>query len=115
MTGSSRQPTAEAGEPAGCSASVLATLPDSMLRDNEPSEWSAEVLGVDHVGSFLEGPSPDGHGGLYLSDLAHGRVLHLDATGQFTIVADYDGHPNGTALHRDGRLFVADYALGLLS
>jgi gluconolactonase len=96
-------------------ATVLATLPAEMRRDDRPCRWSREVLGVDHVGSFFEGPCVDDAGGVYLSDLAHGRILYLNRNAEFTTVVDYGGHPNGLALHADGRLFVADYSLGLLT
>jgi len=38
--------------------------------------------------------------------------FHRIASG---LVVEYDGEPNGLALHPDGRLFVADYRNGLLS
>ncbi len=31
-----------------------------------------------------------------------------------TIVAQYDGEPNGLKIHRDGRIFIADHKQGLL-
>ena len=34
--------------------------------------------------------------------------------GKVTIVAEYDGEPNGLKIHRDGRIFIADHKHGLL-
>jgi gluconolactonase len=94
---------------------VTATLPAGWQRDDRRSAWAADLLGTDRVGSFLEGPCVAPDGGLYVSDLAHGRIFHVGPDGAFRTVLDYDGQPNGLALHADGRLFVADYRLGLLA
>ena len=32
----------------------------------------------------------------------------------FTLVAEYDGEPNGLKIHRDGRIFIADYKNGIV-
>lgn len=63
---------------------------------------------------FLEGPAFGRDGALYCVDVAWGRILRVSPEGGFDVVADYDGEPNGLAFHRDGRLFVADHARGLL-
>jgi gluconolactonase len=96
-------------------ATVTATVPAGWQRADQHSDWAVAVLGIDRVGSFLEGPCAAPDGGLYLSDLAHGRIFHVGPDGTFTTVLDYDGQPNGLALHADGRLFIADYQLGLLA
>jgi gluconolactonase len=103
------------GMAAAHTAEVAATIPPDQQRDDRPSGWSAEVLGVDRVGSFLEGPCVAPCGGVYVSDLAHGRIFRVGPDGGFTTLLEYDGQPNGLALHADGRLFVADYRLGLLA
>ena len=96
-------------------ATVTATMPGDWQRADRPCPWAADVLGTDRVGSFLEGPCVAPDGGLYLSDLAHGRIFHVGPGGGFRTVLDYDGQPNGLAMHADGRLFIADYRLGLLA
>jgi gluconolactonase len=101
--------------PATLDATVIATIPAEWQRTDSRCDWSAEVLGTDRVGSFLEGPCVAPDGGLYFSDLAHGRIFHVGPDGTLTTVLDYDGQPNGLALHADGQLFVADYRRGLLA
>lgn len=64
---------------------------------------------------FLEGPSFDRDGNLWLVDVAWGRILRMDPGGAFTVIADYEGAPNGLKLHADGRIFIADFHRGLLS
>ena len=66
------------------------------------------------LGSFLEGPAFDRAGMLYLVDLAFGRILKLSPAGQFSVVVEYDGRPNGIAIHKDGSLYIADRAKGIL-
>jgi gluconolactonase len=107
--------TTGSGGLAALTATVAASVPAGWQRADRHCDWSAEVLGLNRVGSFLEGPCAAPDGGLYLSDLAHGRIFHVSPDGAFTIVLDYDGQPNGLALHADGRLFIADYRLGLLA
>jgi gluconolactonase len=66
------------------------------------------------VSSFLEGPSFDRHGNLYVTDIPYGRVFRIDVDGEWSLVAEYDGWPNGLKIHRDGRIFIADYKRGIL-
>ncbi|UFN48974.1 SMP-30/gluconolactonase/LRE family protein [Roseomonas sp. OT10] len=92
-----------------------AALPEA-LRRPVPTEWSRANKGGAPVDSFLEGPCLDRDGNLYLTDIPHGRLFRLDPAGGWTVVAEYDGEPNGLALHPDGsRLVIADYKQGLLS
>ncbi|HZD25618.1 MAG TPA: SMP-30/gluconolactonase/LRE family protein, partial [Alphaproteobacteria bacterium] len=46
--------------------------------------------------------------------VAHGRIFQVSPAGEFTVVADYDGQPNGLKIHRDGRIFIADFANGIM-
>jgi gluconolactonase len=64
---------------------------------------------------FLEGPAFDGDGNLYCVDIPWGRIFRVSPQGEFTVVAEYDGEPNGLAFHRDGRLFITDHTRGLLT
>jgi gluconolactonase len=66
------------------------------------------------VDSFLEGPTFDREGNLFVVDIPFGRIFRISPTLEWTLVAEYDGWPNGLALHRDGTLWIADYRRGLL-
>ena len=35
-------------------------------------------------------------------------IFRVSPSGDWTLVAEYDGMPNGLKFHRDGRAFVAD-------
>jgi gluconolactonase len=65
--------------------------------------------------SFLEGPSFDREGNLYVTDIPYGRIFRVSPKGEFELFVAYDGEPNGLKLHRDGRLFVADFRHGILA
>lgn len=57
----------------------------------------------------LEGPAFDRHDNLYFVDIYGGRVLRLTPELQLsTVFSDRSVKPVGIAIHRDGRLFVAD-------
>jgi gluconolactonase len=99
---------------AGGQAAVFATIPAGLRRDDRPCAWSAAVLGQDRLGSFLEGPCFGQDGTLYVSDLAHGRILRVGGTGLMDVYLDYGGAPNGMAALPDGSLLIADYERGLL-
>lgn len=64
--------------------------------------------------SFLEGPSFDRAGNLYVTDIPYGRVFRISPDGEWTLVADYEGEPNGLKIHQDGRIFIADHRQGIL-
>lgn len=94
-------------------AAVFARVPPELEIRDRPSEW---LEGRRHgsVTSFLEGPSFDRDGQLYCTDIPFGRILCVSPSGQFSVVAEYDGEPNGLKIHRDGRLFIADQKQGIL-
>lgn len=94
-------------------AEVFAEFPEH-LRPSRSSDWA----NVQHPGkqfrAFLEGPSFDRDGNLYCVDICHGRILKCDPAGSFSVAADYDGEPNGLKIHKDGRIFIADHAHGIM-
>ena len=64
--------------------------------------------------TFLEGPSFDREGNLYVVDIPNGRIFHISPKGEFSVAAEYDGDPNGLKIHKDGRIFIADHKNGLM-
>lgn len=92
---------------------VFTRLPEPFWRDGD-SDWVRANKPGQKVKSFLEGPSFDRHGNLYVTDIPYGRVFRIDAGGDWSLVAEYDGWPNGLKIHRDGRIFIADYKRGIV-
>lgn len=95
-------------------ATVFATLPDAYRRPDIHTAWADANQRGRACDSFLEGPSFDLKGNLYVTDIPHGRVFRISEKGDFTQIAEFDGEPNGLKIHRDGRLFIADYRCGLI-
>jgi gluconolactonase len=88
-------------------------LPDR-FRTKQRSDWSDPNRLGQEVDCFIEGPSFDRAGNLYFVDIPFGRIFRLTPAGDCALVAQYDGWPNGLKIHRDGRIFIADYKRGLV-
>ncbi|MGE7965122.1 SMP-30/gluconolactonase/LRE family protein [Pseudomonas sp. NPDC089918] len=93
---------------------VFTTLPEAFWKDGD-SDWVRANKPGQKVKSFLEGPSFDRAGNLYVTDIPYGRILRIDPKGRWTLIAEFDGWPNGLKIHRDGRVFIADYKQGILT
>jgi gluconolactonase len=63
---------------------------------------------------YLEGPAIARDGTLYFTDVPWGRIFKLGADGEISLFLEYDGEPNGMKIHKDGRMFIADNANGIL-
>jgi gluconolactonase len=86
----------------------------AQFRKKRKSTWAdANAAGQD-LESFLEGPSFDRAGNLYVTDIPFGRVFRISPAGEWTLVTEYDGWPNGLKLHKDGRIFITDYKRGIV-
>lgn len=94
---------------------VFARIPDGFRK---PGQISAERLqagkGTLKTDCFIEGPSFDRDGNLYLVDIAFGQIYRVSPQGAVALVLEYDGEPNGLKIHRDGRIFVTDHKNGLI-
>jgi gluconolactonase len=94
---------------------VFARLPDKFRRKDPDNAWSLVNRRGLVADSFLEGPSFDRDGNLYIVDIPYGRIFRISPAGEFTLVAEYDGEPNGLKLARDGRIVITDYRHGLMT
>lgn len=92
---------------------VFTRLPDRFRRPRRTA-WADANRGGREIDSFLEGPSFDRAGRLYVTDIPYGRVFRVDPDGTWDQVAEYDGWPNGLKIHQDGRIFITDYKRGLM-
>jgi len=95
-------------------ADVFARYPDPLRTGSSASDWNAGQPSGLASSSFLEGPSFDREGVLWCVDVVNGRLLNIDAAGQFSVAAEYDGWPNGLKIRDDGLVFVADYKHGIM-
>lgn len=95
-------------------AGIWTEIPDEYrIRDRE-SDWTRGNRPGQHLHSFLEGPCFDREGNLWITDIPYGRIFRISPAGDWTLVAEYGGWPNGLKIHPDGRFLVADYKLGIL-
>lgn len=101
-------------EPVIIDAEPFAELPAALRRPGVPSYWADRNRRGNAVDSFIEGPSFDRAGNLYFVDIPFGRVFRANPSGEVSQVAEYAGQPNGLKIHRDGRIFIADYQNGIM-
>jgi gluconolactonase len=99
--------------PEDVATEVFVRLPENLRIKNRRSGW-AFGKGHDFLHSFLEGPSFDRAGNLYVVDIPYGRILRVSPSGEWSVVSEYDGWPNGLKIHRDGTIFIADHRRGIL-
>jgi gluconolactonase len=83
------------------------------VRDTAPAWANANKPGR-RIDSFLEGPSFDREGHLWVTDIPYGRIFRISPDGAWSEIARYDGWPNGLKIHRDGSVWIADYMRGIL-
>ena len=94
-------------------ARVFSALP-AKFRRKRRTAWSDPNRQGAAVDSFLEGPSFDRKGNLWCVDIPFGRIFRISPKGEWDLVVQYDGWPNGLKIHRDGSAWIADYKRGLL-
>jgi gluconolactonase len=94
---------------------IYTSMPQEFRRKGgDPSAWAKANKGGQPVECFIEGPSFDPQGNLYVVDIPYGRVFRISPDQTWSLITEYDGQPNGLKFHPDGRILIADYANGLL-
>lgn len=92
---------------------VFATLPDALRTTSPDNEFVlGQPGGQPH--SVLEGPSFDRDGHFYCTDIPNGRIYQVSPSGEFEMLIEYDGWPNGLKIDASGKFFVADYKHGIM-
>lgn len=99
--------------PATIKAEVFSRMPEP-LRRKVRTPWADFNKAGQPTDCFLEGPSFDRDGSLWVTDIPHGRVFKVSPSGDWSLVCEYDGWPNGLKFHRDGRAFITDYKRGIV-
>lgn len=94
-------------------AEVFTSMPGK-FRKKGRTKWSDPNRQRAEVECFLEGPAFDREGNLFIVDTAFQRIFRIAPKGDWEVVVEYDGWPNGMKFHKDGRLFVADYRRGIM-
>jgi gluconolactonase len=95
-------------------AETFSAMPDRFRRKDVRTNWADANRPGQATDCFIEGPSFDAAGHLYIVDIPFGRIFKIAPDGQWSLVVEYDGWPNGLKIHPDGRVFVADYMHGIM-
>ena len=93
---------------------VFARIPEEHLVRNRRSTWVDVQMHGAPTPVFLEGPSFDRDGNLWVVDIPWGRIFKIAPDARVTLVTEYDGEPNGLKFHKDGRVFIADHRHGIM-
>ncbi len=77
------------------------------------NKWVDKFVGKP-THSFLEGPSFDKHGNLYVVNFAFGQIVRITSDGVPSVVCEYDGAPNGLQVGADGMVYITDRQNGIM-
>ena len=78
------------------------------FRKKQRTAWSDPNRQLAPVDSFLEGPSIDREGNLWCVDIPFGRIFRISPKGEWDLVTQYDGWPNGLKFHKVGSAYITD-------
>lgn len=93
---------------------MFTRMPQHFRRPEVESAWATANRGGVSTDSFLEGPVFDCAGNLYVTDIPFGRIFRIDPSGNWSLVAEYDGEPNGMKFLNEREIVIADYRNGLM-
>ena len=93
---------------------VFSSMPDDYRRKDVRTDWADANRPGQPTDCFIEGPSFDADGNLYIVDIPFGRIFRIAPDGKWSLAAEYDGWPNGLKIGLDGRILVADYMHGIM-
>ena len=92
---------------------IFSPMP-SEFRRNVRSDWADANRPGAPTDCFIEGPSFDADGNLYIVDIPFGRIFRISPDRKWTLVVEYDGWPNGLKIDARGCILVADYMHGIM-
>jgi gluconolactonase len=93
---------------------VFSSMPEAFRRKGARTEWADANRAGHPIDCFIEGPSFDADGNLYVVDIPFGRIFRIAPDGQWSLMVEYEGWPNGLKVAPDGRILVADYRRGIM-
>jgi gluconolactonase len=93
---------------------IFSAMPDSFRRKGVATEWADANRPGAPTDCFIEGPSFDKDGNLYIVDIPFGRIFRVAPDKTWSLVIEYEGWPNGLKIGADGRVLVADYRHGIM-
>jgi gluconolactonase len=95
-------------------AEIFSAMPETFRRKGVRTDWADANRPGSTVDCFIEGPSFDAEGNLYIVDIPFGRIFKIAPDKTWSLAVEYEGWPNGLKIARDGRILVADYRHGIM-
>ena len=95
-------------------AETFSAMPENFRRKGVRTDWADANKPGTTVDCFIEGPAFDASGNLYIVDIPYGRIFRIAPDKSWSLVAEYEGWPNGMKIASDGRILVADYRHGIM-
>ncbi len=95
-------------------AELFSAMPENFRRKGVRTDWADANKPGQTADCFIEGPAFDASGDLYIVDIPFGRIFRIAPDKSWSLVAEYDGWPNGMKIGKDGRILVADYMHGIM-
>jgi gluconolactonase len=92
---------------------IFSAMP-AEFRRKVRSDWADANRPGAPTDCFIEGPSFDADGNLYIVDIPFGRIFRISPDRKWTLVVEYEGWPNGLKIDARGRILVADYMHGIM-
>jgi gluconolactonase len=99
--------------PAVRDTEIFTAMPERFRKRGTHSAWANANRAGAQIDSFIEGPVFDSKDNLYVADIPYGRIFRIDGAGDWDLVAEYDGEPNGMKFLNDRELLITDYKNGL--
>ena len=93
---------------------IFSAMPDNFRRKGVTTDWADANRPGAPTDCFIEGPSFDKDGNLYIVDIPFGRIFRIAPDKTWSLVVEYEGWPNGLKISADGRILVADYMHGIM-
>jgi gluconolactonase len=93
---------------------MFSAMPQNFRRKGVATEWADANRPGHPTDCFIEGPSFDALGNLYVVDIPFGRIFRITPDGSWSLVVEYEGWPNGLKISPEGRILVADYRHGIM-
>jgi gluconolactonase len=93
---------------------VFSVMPEQFRRKGVRSEWADANRPGNPADCFIEGPSFDAAGNLFVVDIPFGRIFKITPDGTWSLAIEYEGWPNGLKISPQGRILIADYRRGIM-
>jgi gluconolactonase len=95
-------------------AELFSAMPENFRRKGVRTDWADANKPGQTADCFIEGPAFDASGNLHIVDIPFGRIFRIAPDKSWSLIAEYDGWPNGMKISKDGRILVADYMHGIM-